>query len=80
MKKIMNVRTKQTTRVSDHVAKALVASGKFSYLTRELRPDAEVQPGVAEVSKNAGVEISPVTGKPKRQYRRRSAKPAGEEE
>lgn len=89
MKEIQNVKSGKTARVSDRLAKALVGLGKFTYATRDMRPDPRpapmVQPAVvAEQAVPAAegapeVEISPAIGKPKRQYRRRAAESTEEE-
>jgi hypothetical protein len=68
MTEIRSTRNGKTASVSAHLAKQLVAGGKYEYLTRELRP---------ETPKSA--VISPITGKPKRQYKRRDLQPREEE-
>lgn len=84
MTEIRSTRNGKTARVSKRLAKALVAGGKYEYLTREMRPAPPsapiVQPAVvAERPAAPEVEISPITGKPKRQYRRRAAQSQEEE-
>lgn len=92
MTQIKSTRNGKVAKVSPRLAKALVAGGKYTYLTREMRaaPAAapQVQPvvmtaddaaQVEQVTYPPGTEISPITGKPKRQYRRRAV-PSSEEE
>lgn len=58
--------------VADHVGKALIACkvARAVYQTREIEPEP-----VSKFDAEEEVEISPRTGKPKRQYKRRDMQP-----
>lgn len=89
MTEIKSTRNGKIAKVSPRLAKALVSGGKYEYLTREMRPEPssvpQVQPAMkpAEPSYNSSpdgeAEISPITGKPKRAYKRRAVKSDEEE-
>lgn len=83
MTQIKSTRNGKIAKVSPRLAKALVAGGKYEYLTRDMRPEPaqvpQVQPAVIVSEEDSGVEISPITGKPKRQYRRRAVRSDEEE-
>lgn len=81
----------RTANVSQRLAKQLVSGGKYTYATSDMSPEPpsvpKVQPTVVAAKPitpaapvTPGTDISPITGKPKRQYRRRAAQPTGEEE
>lgn len=91
MTHIRSTRNGKTARVSPRLAKALVSGGKYEYLTREMKPAppsmpivqpdvVAAEPVIAEDPVTPAVDISPITGKPKRTYRRRAAQQTGEEE
>lgn len=87
MTEIRSTRNGKTARVSKRLARALVKGGKYTYVDREMRPAPQsapvVQPHVTsqpEAQTAPEVEISPITGKPKRQYRRRAVQSTAEEE
>ena len=79
VKEIQNLKSGLTTVKSDRLADALVKTGKFGYATREMRADPRLAPIVQPAVAESEVEISPRTGKPKRQYRRRSVESTEEE-